>query len=201
MRFDWGVAGLQRVAAGADVIVLVDVLPGQVDVLCGPDHLDGRDRRGDELIGHAAGAADQLEQSRDPLIDALAEVGAPVILANLRNRAAVARWIRERQATVDARFTVSIIARGGGQDGALVDFAVEDLLGVGALVDALAELGIDYHSPEAAVAVAGFTGLRRAIRQLIKASATGRELIGRGLGDEIAHASEIDVSGDVSVLA
>ena len=65
-------------------------------------------------------------------------------------------------------------------DGAGIRFAVENQLAAGALIDALAELGIDYSSPEAAVACSSFTALRGAVGHLLTASASAQELLALG---------------------
>ena len=55
-------------------------------------------------------------------------------------------------------------------------FAVEDFLAAGAVIDALGDVGIDFVSPEAAVAGAAFAGLRNASLHLLSASVTGLSL-------------------------
>jgi hypothetical protein len=115
-------------------------------------------------------------------VDALAtssfdpsRIAAPVaILAGtVGNRDSIAAWVLERQVELGDRATVAVVAA-GGDDGR---FAVEDLLAAGAIIDAIAEIGIDYISPEAAAAVAAFTGLRNATNHVLSASVTGQELI------------------------
>ncbi|QYF72728.1 hypothetical protein [Cryobacterium sp. PAMC25264] len=54
---------------------------------------------------------------------------------------------------------------------------MEDQLVAGAVIDALAERGIDHCSPEAAAAAASFVGLKRAVQHLVKASETGQALV------------------------
>ncbi|MGO7984151.1 hypothetical protein ACC691_40650, partial [Rhizobium johnstonii] len=73
------------------------------------------------------------------------------------------------------RAFIAVIAA-GARDGLDTRFCVEDLLGAGAVIDALASVGIDYSSPEAAAACAAFTGLRGAVTHLATASATAQEL-------------------------
>jgi hypothetical protein len=87
-----------------------------------------------------------------------------------------ARWCLARQEELGGRFRIAVVAAGATQDDGSLRFAVEDLLGAGAVIDALAELGIDHQSPEAAAAAAAYTGLRRATTHLINASVSAREL-------------------------
>ena len=87
-----------------------------------------------------------------------------------------ARWCLARQEELGGRFRIAVVAAGATQDDGSLRFAVEDLLGSGAVIDALAELGIDHQSPEAAAAAAAYTGLRRATTHLVNASVSAREL-------------------------
>ncbi len=82
-------------------------------------------------------------------------------------------------------------------DGSL-RFAVEDLLGAGAVIAALAERGIDHSSPEAAAACESYRGLRRASRHLLTASGSGRSL--RGPAEAVHKEAAADSSAAVPVL-
>lgn len=111
---------------------------------------------------------DQLGESHPQLPDAL-----PVVGGSIQNSAAVASWVLDRQAEAGDRFTIAVIAAGGTREDGSFLFAVEDLLGAGAVVDALATVGIDYCSPEAAAACAAYISLRPAVAHLISASEGG----------------------------
>lgn len=135
---------------------------------------------GAESIGVDADAVvwvDQLPAS---------EVAVPqhplVASGSIQNRAAVARWVLDRQSERGDRFTVAVAAAGELRADGSLRFAVEDLLGAGAVIDALATVGIDYCSPEAAAACAAFTSLAGAAAHLISASESGLAL-GRPLLD------------------
>lgn len=86
-----------------------------------------------------------------------------------------ARWCLARQEELGGRFRIAVVAAGATQPDGSLRFAVEDLLAAGAVIDAIAELGIDHQSPEAAAAAAAYTGLRNATRHLINASVSARE--------------------------
>lgn len=146
VRFDWGVAGFQALAAEADVIVLADALP-TVD------------------------AAQTLPTS---------VAAHTVIVADLGTSALVADWALARQTEKGDRFSVAVIAVGESRAEGTIRFAMEDLLVAGAVIDALAERGIDHCSPEAAAAAASFVGLQRAVKHLVKASETGQALAAAG---------------------
>lgn len=171
VRFGWGVDGAAQVGADVDVIVVVDVL----------------DTDGHGGDGSARRTARELPN------------GAAIVAGSLRNRTAVAEWVLERQAGKGDRVAVAVIAAGDSRgDG--IRFAVEDQFGAGAIIDALAAVGIDYCSPEAAAACASFTALRTGIGHLISASANGRRLLEQGRSQEVHLAAELDVSGDVPVV-
>jgi len=154
VRFDWGVAGFQALAAEADVIVLADALP-------------------------TVAAAHAL---RTPV------AAHTVIVADLATSTTVADWALARQAEKGDRFTVAVVAVGESRADGAIRFAMEDLLVAGAVIDALAERGIDHCSPEAAAAAASFVGLKRAVKHLITASETGQALAVAGQSVAVAAA-------------
>ncbi|MBF0672672.1 MAG: 2-phosphosulfolactate phosphatase [Salinibacterium sp.] len=132
--------------------------------------------------GHAGAAAivdgadaivwvDELGESEVP------DVAAAVVAGGIANAAAVADWVVAKQAERGDRFRIAVVAAGASRDGEL-RFAVEDLLGAGAVIDALTAVGIDHNSPEAAAASAAYEGLRRAVKHLVGASVSARELGG-----------------------
>jgi len=157
------------------------------------------------LVDHAAHRSDDgrvvLPSPNGSAISAaLAGAGVPVVAACLRNRRAVAAWVLAQQEARGDRFPVAVIAAGELRPGGGAPrVAIEDLLGAGALIDALADLGIDYYSPEAAVASTAFLGCSRAVRQLITASGSGRELVAKGYAADVDLAVELDVSATVPV--
>ncbi len=125
---------------------------------------------------------------------------ATTVLGSLRNRRAVAEWVLAQQGDKGERFMVAIVAAGETWPDGSPRFAVEDLLAAGAIIDALADLGIDYCSPESAAAAAAFTGLRNATGHLIGASASCRTLTAEGRRPEIDDAIELDVSSEVDPI-
>ena len=123
-----------------------------------------------------------------------------VVAGGFRNRTAVARWVLDRQAVKGDRFTVAVIAAGAVRADGTPRFTVEDLLAAGAVVDALAGVGIDYCSPEAAAACAAFTSLTRATAHLVSASGSGQQLIDLGRRHDVDDACELDAVQLVPVL-
>lgn len=193
VRLEWGVEGLRRLAP-ADIVVVVDVLRFSSTVI---DEIQG----GDSVALDAAAHAVSLNGA--VVADKAAGTGAVVLLGALRNASAVAREVLAEQQRRGARTSVAIIAAGervSADAAATVRFAVEDQLGAGAIIDALADLGIDHTSPEVAAACEAFRGLRGAVRHLLTASGSGQELIDRGLRDEVLAAAAVDAASVVPVL-
>jgi 2-phosphosulfolactate phosphatase len=97
---------------------------------------------------------DQLGSARSATGEShLPEYG--VIAGSIQNRRALADWALQRQGDLGDRFIIAVIAAGQARPDGSLRFAVEDLLGAGAVIDALADVGIDYCSPESAAAVHG----------------------------------------------
>ncbi|MDR6971530.1 2-phosphosulfolactate phosphatase [Leifsonia shinshuensis] len=145
------------------------------------------------------------------LVDALPPIGggaaldapgdAAVLTAGLTDAEAVASWILAEQVWLGRRAMIALVAVGESAHDGSPRFAVEDLLAAGAVVDALAALGIDYASPEAAAACAAFTGLRGAVAHMLTASVTGQERIAAGASPaEVAAAGRVGSSDAVTVL-
>lgn len=184
VRFDWGVDGGKRIAVGADVVVIVDVLGG----------LPRADRQPE-----AGEHAQTPSRQPDALLAVLPQHTA-VLSAGFTTASAAARWIAERQHVLGRRTMVAIVAANGTAAGG-IPFAVENQLAAGAVVDALATLGIDFCSPEAAASCAAFTGLRGAVAHLLTASASARQLVAAGVDTAaIRAAGALDTGDPVTVL-
>ncbi len=193
VRHEWGAIGLGRLAP-ADVVVVVDVL------------------RYSTAITEAVASGERVLLDDDA--HAVSLNGAPVagratlssglvLLGCLRNAAAVAQAVADEQDRRGERTSVAVIAAGeriGSDPHDPVRFAVEDMLGAGAIIDALGEHGIDHTSPEAAAAGEAFRGLGGAVRHLVSASGSGQELIARGEQNDVALAAQVDVATAVPVL-
>jgi len=182
VRLEWGVEGLARLAP-ADIVVLVDVLGLSSAAMRAVE-------AGDSLQADA-------EQVRAVLVDAAAGTGAVVLVGGIRNATAVASRVLAEQERRAARTSVSVIAV-GEPDGGSLRFAVEDFLGAGAVIAALAGRGIDHSSPEAAAAAESFRGLHRAMRHVLTASGSGRSIDDRI--DDVRAAAAADASSAVPVL-
>lgn len=199
VRFEWGAAGLQRLAP-ADVVVVVDVLRFSSTVT-------------DAVAsGRTVSLAEAAGWSRNGATVAQAAGAATVLLGSLRNASAVARTVLDLQSRRQQRTSVAVIAAGELTDAGDLRFAVEDQLGAGTIIAALSDLGADHTSPEAAAVCESARGLRRAMRHLLTASGSGKE-IADGVGatarieaaglvpTETAAAAEVDATDVVPVLA
>lgn len=207
VRFEWGAAGLARLAA-SDIVVVVDVLHVGAAVI---DRVGAGERMpwGAAPLARSAGGADANEGAVAVVERAVSLVPPPLVLIGaLRNASAVADAVLAAQHRRAARTSTAVIAcgarvRGAGEDPAAPRFAVEDLLGAGAIIDALGERALDHTSPEAAAACEAFRGLRGATRHLLTASGSGQELFARDgddARDRILAAAAVDAVACVPVL-
>lgn len=185
VRLDWGLGGLRRLAP-AHVVVIVQPLGLTAHALAAVENAAGLDVSTDDDEAAA-------------LARAAHGTGAHVVAGGLRNAAAVAAHVLEVQRARAERTSISILAA-GATDLEGPRFAVEDLLGAGAVVAALGDLGIDHASPDAAVAGEGFRALGGAVRHLLTASGGGRTLAADGGREAVLAAATRDAASVVPVL-
>ena len=159
---------MQALAGHSDVVVLADALP--------PVQSNG---------------ASAVEQNATSL------AAHRVIGADFRNRTAVAEWVLARQTDKGGRFSVAVIAIGEARPDGSLRPAVEDLLAAGAVIDALAGVGIDHCSPEAAAASAAFVGLKRALKHVLSGSESGQAFHANSRTPLVHAASVLDSSAEV----
>jgi len=218
LRCEWGATGLRHLAPDADAVVIVDTLTFStcVDVavargiavyphrwrdataaeraarlgavLAGP-----RDAGGPSLspgsLAHVPPGALVLPSPNGATLSALAVQAGhagtrPVLAGCLRNATAVARAARAFGPRV------AVIPAGERWDDESLRPAVEDLLGAGAILNALDGT----LSPEAGVAVDAFRAARGELLARLAASSSGRELVGRGYAGDVEVAAQLDAS-------
>jgi 2-phosphosulfolactate phosphatase len=122
-----------------------------------------------------------------------------LLAASLRNVTATSRWLVGRgRGTPD--HPVTVIAAGERWPDDSLRPALEDLLGAGAVIAALARAGAGPLSPEAAAARSCYETTPD-VAVAVAGSASGRELSQRGGAADIAIAAEIDSCGVAAVLA
>jgi 2-phosphosulfolactate phosphatase len=137
------------------------------------------------------------------LARALADGGATVVGAALRNRYAVARWVADRlaaQPPAAGQTGIAVIAAGERWPDGSLRPAVEDLWGAGAVIAALSELGLGGQSPEAWTAEAAFRSVEDSLAAELADCASGQELASAGFADDVAIAAGLDSSDCVPVL-
>lgn len=224
VRLCWGTAGLAALADDADAVALVDVLrfTTALDVATAagavvhptpwpfdrtriplPDGAEIADGSGPRALSLSPaslsavrlGEVVVLPSANGSHLSALAAASYATVAGGcLRNATAVARWLDDAAEGGD----IAVVPCGERwPDGGLRP-AVEDLLGAGAIVSALA--GERSCSPEAAAAKAAFEAARPEMAAALADSASGRELRVKGLEDDVAWASQVDVSESVPVL-
>jgi 2-phosphosulfolactate phosphatase len=203
VRFDWGPVGAARVGARNGALVIVDVLSFTTAVSVAVERgtaLYPAPRRdaGAARMAHELGAAlavgrGECSQEHPWSLSPAALRSAPaaarlvlpspngsaiaaaangvVVAACLRNARAVAAWLSERYRHADE--PVSVIAAGERWPDGSLRPALEDLLGAGALLAALAQRSGFAESPEAATARAASTP---SVPDAVRGCACGVEL-------------------------
>ncbi|MEV8589091.1 2-phosphosulfolactate phosphatase [Streptomyces sp. NPDC051180] len=122
--------------------------------------------------------------------------GATVVAASLRNRTAVARWLTDRGYGTAER-PLAVIASGERWPDGSLRPALEDLLGAGAVLAALAGRGTP--TPEATAAATLWSATEDPVAALHGCD-SGRELYAYGYPQDVEVAAETDSSTTVPVL-
>lgn len=230
LRFGWGPNGLRRLAPDAAWVIIIDVLSfsTSVDVAVGRGAVvlpyrwhDGSEqdyaRGNDAVVAERSPQPGRLSLRPSSLVEiesglrlvlpspngsaltfGAEDVGAQrVVVGCLRNAAAVAEAV-----TATDGDDVAVIAAGErwrGSTGPLRP-AIEDLLGAGAILAALAKSSTLVPSPEARTSIAAFVDARPDLAGRLRDCGSGRELIGRGFGPDVELAADLDVSRCVPTL-
>ena len=127
----------------------------------------------------------------------LADTGATVVAACLRNAGAVAAWLAPRVAGGAA---VAVVAGGERWPDDSLRPALEDLWGAGAVIRGLVRAGIAELSPEARAAAGCYDAVASSLSDELPTTASGRELVEAGFTADVAMAGQVDVSVVVPVL-
>jgi 2-phosphosulfolactate phosphatase len=247
VRFEWGPAGAAALAPSSSCLVVVDVLSFSTSVTVAAEAgtrvypYAWRDESAAEFarshqaqlaVGRRAVSAVRpwslspaalrrapfvprlvLPSPNGSAICAAAAAGGAIVVAGcLRNAAAVGRFLRGTAGPV------TVIAAGERWPDGSLRPALEDLLGAGAILAALRDLGglrapaarqgsaalrdpgLEAFSPEAEAARACFEATAD-VAAAVADCDSGRELAEGGYGDDVAIAVEIDAGRLVPVLA
>lgn len=124
---------------------------------------------------------------------------AVVAAGCLRNASAVANWLSP---AAEAGRSIAVVAAGErwGYDDSLRP-ALEDHLGAGAILSALASLGHgDGFSPEASAAADLFNASVGTLEECLHQCVGGRELSSKGFGNDVDVAADLNASPVVPVI-
>jgi len=119
--------------------------------------------------------------------------------ACLRNASGVAAWLTTRRDS--ERTTVAVLAAGEQWDDGTLRPAAEDLWGAGAVIRALDDAGWRHRSVEADLARGAYEAIRGREHDVLRACASGRELVELGYAADVAIAAEVDTSPLAPVLS
>lgn len=225
-RFEWGPSGAQALAAGVDVLVIVDVLSFttavEVAVARGGfvypyRHRDGSAATFAQSIAATLAVARQRVSSEAPYslspasltsipVDTRLVLPSPngsaiSVLAAELGRPILAGCLRNATAVATAAQAhgdvIGIVASGERWGDGSLRPAYEDLVGAGAIIDGLP---LDGRSPEAQMAVSAFHAARDQLQDCLLNCASGRELVALGYALDVQIASELNVSDTVPVF-
>jgi 2-phosphosulfolactate phosphatase len=135
------------------------------------------------------------------LASELADCGPVVLGACLRNRMAIARWLADQVRAAQQPPVIAVVAAGERWADESLRPALEDLWGAGAVIAALASLGVTGLTAEARSATAAFSAVAANLAAELADSTSGRELADRGFGSDVAAAADLDVSASAPLLA
>ena len=221
IMFEWGLRGLEALFPHSDVVVIIDVLSFTtcVDIVVANGGIVFPYRWKDDSVleyaasVHAIAASSRRrfsnEYSLSPTSLKAVTPGARLVLPSpngstlslstgdlptfagcLRNAYAVAR------AASNAGERIAVIAAGEKWDDGSLRPSFEDLIGAGAIIDALP----GKKSPEAETAVASYLSCSNTLVESLFNCGSGKELVGRGFEGDVLLASQVNASETAAVL-
>jgi len=221
VRFEWAEEAIDICSAGIEVVIVVDVfsfctsvdiavakgaevLPftwGQGDaagfaaeccaILAGRSgEMDKYTLRPSSLLEIPAGTRLVLPSPNGSALSfRAAALGKTVVAACLRNASAVGKWAKSKNG-------VLVVAAGERWPNGMLRPCYEDLIGAGAVIDAL---GLPC-SPEAEAARAAFCAGKEDLCERLLACGSGRELVEREFTTDIELAAALNSSDAVPIL-
>jgi 2-phosphosulfolactate phosphatase len=218
VRFDWGLTGLQAIAADDPVVIVVDVLSFSTAVSIALSRgaavlpFPWRDERGAEyarhhgawLAGERGAGAYSLSPTSLWCLPARARLVLPspngsAICFGASSSTVTTGCLRNRRAVVELAQSfqrpIAVVAAGERWPDGSLRPALEDLLGAGAIISRLSGA----RSAEAQSAASAFEATTELSDALLRC-ASGVELSERGFAGDVAAAVELDVDDHASVL-
>lgn len=220
LRCEWGILGVERLASISDVIIIVDILSFStcVEIAVNNQAIVFPYRYKDETAVNYARLleAELASFNRDrqkyclspaSLIDIpagtklvlLSPNGATLSLQT-GNTLTIAGCLRNCQAIAKYAQTIgnkiAVIPCGEKWEDGTIRWALEDLLGAGAILSYLS----GKISPEAEAAVAVFHHFQDNLAEALIGFVSGKELIARGFGEDIELAANINSSNCIPIL-
>ncbi len=221
VRFEWGLSGVEALAATSDVVVIVDVLSFTTCV----DIVVGRGGFVLPYLGDLADLAAFAEANEAIFADprrkhqpgfslapsslttipkgtrfVLPSPNGSILSLSTGDAITLAGCLRNAQA-VAAKASqlgtrISVIAAGERWHGGLLRPAIEVLLGAGAIITHLT----GQRSPEAETAVAAFKHAQPNLLDTLNRCGSGKELIDRGFAEDVHLAAQLNVSRTAPLL-
>ncbi len=223
VRFEWGAEGVRQLAPRSQVVVIVDVLSFTtcVDVAISRDAMVFPYQYKDDSAIAFAQSVDALLAGKRGQVPSLSpesllslaphsrlvlpspngstctviarESQVPVLAGCLRNSDAISEFIHRQYPSA----AVTVIACGEQWPNGMLRPAIEDFVGAGAILSQFdpAEL-----SPEAKTASGAYEQVAHNVSTIVAECSSGRELAAAGFPEDVAMASELNVSRTVPIF-
>ncbi|MFN8670583.1 MAG: 2-phosphosulfolactate phosphatase [Candidatus Sericytochromatia bacterium] len=224
IKCEWGLEGLEALLDLSDVIIIVDILSFStcVDIITSnksyvfpyiykdesalnfakENNLILAEKRNKNKISLSPHSLINIPKNSKILLPSpngstlsfytnKAKKNLSVICSCLRNFRACAELAQE------IGKNITIIPAGEKWNNNNTRFSIEDFLGAGAVIS---EIKNSLLSPESLLALNSFNSVKNNIYQIIKESASGKELIEKGFEEDVKIACELNTSNNTPVL-
>lgn len=221
IRCEWGCEGITRLASISDVIIIVDILSFSTSVEIAVSRgaiIFPYRYKDDSALSYASSiGADLAGNRRDGCKYSLSPKSLSGVSSNQRlvlpspNGATLSLETRKVPTIAGCLRNASSVAKAAGKLGKRIAVipagekweetgslrpCLEDLIGAGAIISALA----GHLSPEAKMAVTAFTSTRDHLWKTFSTCSSGKELIAGGFHEDVELACAFDVSTTVPIL-
>jgi 2-phosphosulfolactate phosphatase len=208
IRFEWGLSGVKALAPVSDVMIIVDVLSFTtcVDIVVGNGGYVFPYHGKAEALAEYARSVGALFASRSRQREPAYSLAPSSLLAipegtrlvlpspNGSTLSLATGAVAARASQLGKR--ISVIAAGERWQDGLLRPALEDLIGAGSIM-------VHWNrqrSPESEMAVAAFLNAESNLLDTLLRCGSGKELVGRGLKEDVRLASELNVSNAAPLL-